>query len=170
MKKLIIVAVAMCAAIVTNAAAVAWQVSSATADQKDYSVYVFASAVADKYDTFDALIANAVGSAGTIAEKSGRTGKTYSMASALTAQSDDLTGTLYAVLVSGSDAKDYIYGTIDASSKIYYPDQQQASPGTLTFSTSALTSSGTIGAVPEPTSGLLMLLGIAGLALRRRRA
>ena len=25
-------------------------------------------------------------------------------------------------------------------------------------------------AVPEPTSGLLMLLGMAGLALRRRRA
>ncbi|MCR5413849.1 MAG: PEP-CTERM sorting domain-containing protein, partial [Kiritimatiellae bacterium] len=25
-------------------------------------------------------------------------------------------------------------------------------------------------AVPEPTSGLLMLLGVAGLALRRRRA
>jgi len=28
----------------------------------------------------------------------------------------------------------------------------------------------TVGAVPEPTSGLLMLLGMAGLALRRRRA
>ena len=29
---------------------------------------------------------------------------------------------------------------------------------------------GTITAVPEPTSGLLMLVGLAGLALRRRRA
>ena len=29
---------------------------------------------------------------------------------------------------------------------------------------------GSWGAVPEPTSGLLMLLGMAGLALRRRRA
>ena len=28
----------------------------------------------------------------------------------------------------------------------------------------------TVGAVPEPTSGLLLLMGVAGLALRRRRA
>ena len=28
----------------------------------------------------------------------------------------------------------------------------------------------TVGAVPEPTSGLLLLIGVAGLALRRRRA
>ena len=28
----------------------------------------------------------------------------------------------------------------------------------------------TAGAVPEPTSGLLLLIGVAGIALRRRRA
>ena len=27
-----------------------------------------------------------------------------------------------------------------------------------------------VGAIPEPTSGLLLLLGVAGLALKRRRA
>ena len=30
--------------------------------------------------------------------------------------------------------------------------------------------SGAVASVPEPTSGLLILLGMAGLALRRRRA
>ena len=35
---------------------------------------------------------------------------------------------------------------------------------------SATQASGAWTAVPEPTSGLLMLLGMAGLALRRRRA
>ena len=43
-----------------------------------------------------------------------------------------------------------------------------------TFSATALSSTyagaGHWSAVPEPTSGLLMLLGMAGLALRRRRA
>jgi hypothetical protein len=34
---------------------------------------------------------------------------------------------------------------------------------------SATQASGAWAAVPEPTSGLLMLLGVAGLALRRRR-
>ena len=32
------------------------------------------------------------------------------------------------------------------------------------------TQSGVTQSVPEPTSGLLMLVGLAGLALRRRRA
>ena len=39
---------------------------------------------------------------------------------------------------------------------------------TLNFSTAI--SNATWSAVPEPTSGLLMLLGVAGLALKRKRA
>lgn len=44
--------------------------------------------------------------------------------------------------------------------------------GTPTFTTLGVinTSATQFTAVPEPTSGLLMLLGMAGLALRRRRA
>ena len=62
--------------------------------------------------------------------------------------------------------------TIDAAN-IFEP------PATGTKATIVLSTQGTAGSgkftagsspVPEPTSGLLMLLGIAGLALRRRRA
>lgn len=42
--------------------------------------------------------------------------------------------------------------------------------GSTTLSFSTAISNATWSAVPEPTSGLLMLLGMAGLALRRKRA
>ena len=41
---------------------------------------------------------------------------------------------------------------------------------TSTLSTFTFATGGNFQTVPEPTSGLLMLLGVAGLALRRRRA
>ena len=77
--------------------------------------------------------------------------------------------------------------TITDDSKFYVTDVQtfDSAAGTLTTSIkwgdqeerssaanawASATSSGGGENVPEPTSGLLMLLGMAGLALRRRRA
>lgn len=75
-----------------------------------------------------------------------------------------------------------IYTTYDNSSKtgdLYYI----ANMGSATFASDSNITKGSMGlnlygtgaaiswqSVPEPTSGLLMLLGMAGLALRRRRA
>ena len=55
----------------------------------------------------------------------------------------------------------------DVSGSFYEPP---AAGTTLGLSASNFANSGTIANVPEPTSGLLMLVGLAGLALRRRRA
>lgn len=52
-----------------------------------------------------------------------------------------------------------------AGDTLYYAQLENATA----FGASSWTS-GKIESVPEPTSGLLMLLGMAGLALRRRRA
>ena len=50
-----------------------------------------------------------------------------------------------------------------------YEAGNQAS-GTIGLNASSFANTGTVADVPEPTSGLLLLIGVAGLALRRRRA
>lgn len=81
----------------------------------------------------------------------------------------------YAILISnaaGTAASYMDMGNISGTTA-------QSSPTALSFNsgwtsmTDSLTMNGynvTVGAVPEPTSGLLLLLGMAGLALKRKRA
>ena len=61
-------------------------------------------------------------------------------------------------ILTGSSAR----GELPGATVSYYAD----------FSNTAapVTTSSTMGAVPEPTSGILLLLGMAGLALKRKRA
>jgi hypothetical protein len=56
-------------------------------------------------------------------------------------------------------------------SPILFGDQDAASNATFADN-SAYAGAGwyAAGAVPEPTSGLLLLIGVAGLALRRKQA
>lgn len=74
----------------------------------------------------------------------------------------DKDGTLYQL----KDATGALIGdtlTVDASFDTRWS-------GSLSVDKDFMATSASYGAVPEPTSGLLMLLGLAGLALRRRRA
>jgi len=80
------------------------------------------------------------------------------------------------VIVDGDVADGSKYWVVNdytiQAANVYEPPSS-GTIATIVMSTQGTAGSGTFTAsspVPEPTSGLLMLLGMAGLALRRRRA
>lgn len=174
MKKLIIAAAITCIAVVSNAAAVAWSLTGVTdsPDTAKAAGWVAYFMDGSTYGAFSALSADQVGAyaaanytytATTATGRGGAVGVTQT------------TGTYSA----GDEVSAYIviFNSADATAATYYAataldTKTVPSSGNLQWTKEfATTTSGwQTTAVPEPTSGLLMLLGVAGLALRRRRA
>ena len=191
MKKLIMMTAIVVAAVTANAAAYTWQASSGrlfdgkgseTANRYAGTGYLFNAATVSQAAliaafTSDAGVADTLESAlttGTFA--SGRASKSASFTG------PDASFTAYfAVLgtdASGNDAI-YISDTIAANytavgtGTVNFGNQNDYSSVGFNDASKGYSSAGwysNAAAVPEPTSGLLMLLGMAGLALRRKRA
>ena len=185
MKKLMIAAAIVCAAVVSQASIVKWGTSSPISLNStklgNQTVQLFIVGVDGKDDVLvdtRTTTQNPAGQRGKLDVVAGTGQAAYDYQSTIAGgalvdgSNLDLGREYYIVITAtGSDKVDYKY----TSSAVASSGLSNTSLGTVTFGfTDKVIESGTDGwvaqSVPEPTSGLLLLLGVAGLALCRRRA
>ena len=188
MKKLMIALAAVAVAAGVQAASFSWKTSATGKVYNPGTETLLASATAYLFDATAVTQASLVSafatggldlsSKGSLSSQSisnGAIGTTEFVDS--TAAGDTLTA--YFASIITIDSKDYLFIS-DEVAKIGVEGKTSAMSFSVKTSSqaAALDAAGgyssagwyTTAAVPEPTSGLLMLLGMAGLALRRRRA
>ncbi len=175
MKKIIlsIGVVALCATI--KAATCSWTGAGvalyASGDSAtSYSIYLLDNSVTSASDMATALSGGDTSliSAATVYQTSGIAVSTTSARWAVSGIGDYTAGdsyTYYTVIFNNDMASADAYMITSTLTKTVPASGSMA----MTFGTQASNTWQTM-SVPEPTSGLLMLLGVAGLALRRRRA
>ncbi len=169
MKKLFVFFALALACVGANAASVDWQISgnAANVGNKVFLVGALSDAWTSVADiATDSAAFGTKGTSGTI-EKHGRV--YYANGTLISDSVTKMSGDVYVIIVSGDDAKSYTYNKADWKGFAY--EGVETPPGKYNANAADLISGGTtVEFVPEPTSGLLMLVGLAGLALRRRRA
>ena len=195
MKKLTIAAAIVCVATFANAANVDWKWTSTLYNHPNSdaayngTVYVINANSYTQQAVLDAIIAG--GDLSTYAMGSGivtSNGKAPSGTSVITTDSASFTpvrseaGDLkyidyyYAALTTDGDGKDWLFLGSTKSADLQGSDDTHLS---ASLSASKVSVDGTTfgsqgwykaESVPEPTSGLLMLVGVAALALKRKRA
>ncbi len=176
MKKLVVLAIATAMCVVAQAAAFDWKYQSNKADAGS-TVYVMWGAVAESFASLSDITGDALGSG--VLTTAGR--DTFTSGTAETGMTKAEIGSnasYYYVVVNSAQDAYFISPTQSASGFLY--EGTDSSPGNSTFkNTTALTYSGKFSGgdtpvtpgdgTPEPTSGLLMLVGGALLALRRKQ-
>ena len=187
MKKLMIAAAIVCAAAFAQAAQVEWSAANKIVNPTTGAVttsidgQIWLVAISDTTGWSDGTWSGTsstvtelqAGTIGTGTKSAGAVGDTYTFTYGDVGQKIK-DGDFLAVVVKDSAGKysQFVYyddkaPVIDALTVAGLADDGNAWSKSLTF---ASDGNYTVQSVPEPTSALLLLLGVAGLALKRRRA
>ena len=173
MKKLMTLAVAIAITTIAGASTVSWKLTTG-ATYSGMDVYglsgTTAAAVLAACQSTDASTWTTTFAGVTPASVVGSNARAAASGETAGVASGD---NLVLVIVDGSVADGSQYWVLNdytiQAANVFDPPSTGTAAG-ISLSTLGTAGRGTFTAVPEPTSGLLMLLGMAGLALRRRRA
>ena len=173
MQKLMIALAAVAIAACSQAASIKWQVKNAS-DYKGWNVYVYSG----DYTSIGAVLATVLPEAEAPAGWTSQLSQITTGSGAITSRGSltnqtthdiDTSKTWTVVLLDGAIAEGTKYVVMESYAAGDYAYAGSDTPTTMSFTTVKSTGTLTVESVPEPTSGLLLLFGVAGLALRRRR-
>ena len=190
MKKLMIALAVVAMGVATNAASFTWTTKGRIYDGAGTSAayasgetaYLMFTSIISQADLVESFIADASAAKATVTGGAVKSSVINNEArvSETSAFTSSVTEPQSAYYVIFANDKMYVSGTASASYDSLNPDavnaiefaaETTASKATFADTTATYAGAGwyQAAAVPEPTSGLLVLLGMAGLALKRKR-